>query len=293
MNIPTGSLYILIEYRFCTNNIEVVKIGKTDRTVAERQLDYPKGSKLLGSGAVYNSKNGEDELIRKFTKKFTRYFARSREYYYGNLDQMITYFHKCILKIHKQQMRPIHDESFYKKHKPLPLAHTDKYMPENSNDITDIDDTYIDNISDIDVLDCSDDSNNNVNVQDNQNNIGNIDLSKTAHSNMEIISESVVQKTTKTIQRNSFVNKNLASFCRYVYDTKPDWYLENKKVAMSTIYNAYIEYLDDPDVHIKDSTLSGQLSNLMYSKGQKYRDSKGCAEKKLYSYEKMKQQVGF
>lgn len=307
MNIPKGNLYILIEQRFYIKNKEVVKIGRTDRTVAERKSEYPKDSKLLGSGSVYDSKIGENELIRKFAKKFTQYFAKSREYYYGNLDQMITYFYECVTKIYKHQTRLIHNTSFYKNHKPLPLAHEDKYIPKENYETKDNtnNDIYIDNISNVDnisdvgnildvdnISDVDDISNievlNSLNIGDsnNQDNIE-IDLINpfdTKCSNTLSIIKSAVQKATKKKEAKTPTN-----FCKLVYETQPEWYEEGKKVLMSVILDEYIKYSGDDSM--TDSALSRKLNGKMFDKS--IRTVGVGTFKELYSYEDMKEAVGF
>jgi hypothetical protein len=118
--------------------------------------------------------------------------------------------------------------------------------------------------------------------------------------NGDVINGGIVNKgnitiKNKTITNNVYqsTNKNPKDFCKYVYETRPEWYIENTKVRMSIIYDAYIEYLDDEDTFVKDSALSRSLGDLMFSKGQKYRDHIGNSQKKLYTYEIMKKQAGF
>lgn len=229
MNTPTGNLYILIEPRFYIQNKDVVKIGRTDRTVFERLLDYPKDSKILGFGSIYDSKIGENKLIRKFTKKFTRYFAKSREYYYGNLDQMVAYFHKCVFKIYQSQTRSLHDVSFYENHKPLPLVHGDKYVLENSNKTNedqhigsdknsgedpneDINETLADNILVVDnILDVDDLNSSNVGVSNNQENV-----------------------TQTEDQTDPFID--------HLINNPPEWFVPGETVKYDTLYDEHEEF---------------------------------------------------
>lgn len=119
--------------------------------------------------------------------------------------------------------------------------------------------------------------------------------------NGDVITGGVVNKGNVTIKHKTVTtnnvynssNKNPRDFCQYVYEIQPDWYLENQKVPMSVILDAYLDYLNDPNATVKDSSLSRSLGDLMFAKSQKFRDNMGNAVKKLYTYSKMREQVGF
>lgn len=83
-----------------------------------------------------------------------------------------------------------------------------------------------------------------------------------------------------TLNNNNTTNnsndniKTLKSFYKFIYDTKPEWYKENKQVDFSVIESAYRKYFNDDDTSNK--VISRQLNNKIFTQGDsnKKRDSK-------------------
>lgn len=147
-------------------------------------------------------------------------------------------------------------------------------------------DEYLSNI-DYPVLPDADENDNNDETHDGTD--------KETHEESDLPTPKVVSKQPSNVSNLGTTRsaKSPADFCQYIYEIRPDWYLENQRVNMSVIYNAYIEYLNDPNEFVKDSALSRSLGNLMFAKDQKIRDVFGNSQKRLYSYEKMRKLVGF
>jgi hypothetical protein len=108
-------------------------------------------------------------------------------------------------------------------------------------------------------------------------------------NNGGVINKNVVTKN-KTIINN--VKKNEAktptNFCKFVYETQPEWYEEGKRVLMSLILDEYQKYSGDYD--ITDSSLSRKLNGYMFSKSVR---TIGIGTfKELFSYEEIKKAIG-
>lgn len=78
--------------------------------------------------------------------------------------------------------------------------------------------------------------------------------------------------------------RTLKSFFKHIYDTKPDWYVENGKISIKTIENYYREYFDDYAIiaPMISRILNGKLFNTI-SKAQR------THLKQLVSYNDLKQ----
>jgi hypothetical protein len=103
------------------------------------------------------------------------------------------------------------------------------------------------------------------------NNIVNIDNS--VRTNNTTINNNSEQKTTK-------------SFCKYLYDERPEWYLENKYVDIEIISNAYVEYFGYEN--IARSSISRLLKGKIFNNGMR---TKGVTSKKLFTFAHLKKQL--
>lgn len=101
---------------------------------------------------------------------------------------------------------------------------------------------------------------------------------------------SVIIKNKTIVQKKRKEVKDYNSFCKYVFDNKPDWYRENQMVAVEIIYNEYQKYSGDYEV--RDAVVSRNLGGKMFAKGEGGRDN-GKRAKRLYTYEKMQEEMGF
>lgn len=94
----------------------------------------------------------------------------------------------------------------------------------------------------------------------------------------------IITNTTRTMEV-----KGYDSFCKHVYETRPDWYRENQLVAVEIIYNEYQKYSGDYEV--RDAVVSRNLGGKMFEKGEGGRDN-GKRAKRLYTYERMGEELG-
>lgn len=118
------------------------------------------------------------------------------------------------------------------------------------------------------------------NVQNIQNNtyiINNINGSANTINNGSIISKSSNPKKSK---------KTIASFCKFIYDSKPDWYLENQYVSFDIIEDAYRQYFNDTTTG--KSVISKNLNGYIFSKSTR---SNNTTKKKLFAYDALKNQI--
>jgi hypothetical protein len=77
--------------------------------------------------------------------------------------------------------------------------------------------------------------------------------------------------------------KTLKTFYKFIYDTKPEWYIENKTVSMRTIEDAYRSYF--ADTIISSSVISRKLKGYLFLDAGR---SNGETRKKLVTYETLK-----
>lgn len=85
----TGNLYIIQVREFINKNESVYKIGRTSN-VSQRFCQYPKGSILHLAIYSVNCVKDETELCKLFCRNFTARPDIGREYFEGDLKQMIT-----------------------------------------------------------------------------------------------------------------------------------------------------------------------------------------------------------
>lgn len=107
-----------------------------------------------------------------------------------------------------------------------------------------------------------------------------------------IVNATFINYNNSTTINNSTINintsdqsgiKTLKSFYRYLYDTKPSWYIEDKYVDMKIIGNAYRDYFNDHETHI--TAISKQLRQAMFSNSRR---TSGTTQKKLVTYNALK-----
>jgi len=94
----SGHIYMILEREFISNSdIKVVKIGRTIN-LKSRMKQYPKGSSILYSTTCKNILESEKELINIFKNTFEHRHDFGKEYFKGNVKDMITELHKYFLK---------------------------------------------------------------------------------------------------------------------------------------------------------------------------------------------------
>jgi hypothetical protein len=84
-----GSIYLLREREFIRLQEPTYKIGRTSRNMKQRFRGYPKGSELIVSFEVKNSRQVEKELICMFKVKFIQKVDYGDEYFNGNVNDML------------------------------------------------------------------------------------------------------------------------------------------------------------------------------------------------------------
>lgn len=94
-----------------------------------------------------------------------------------------------------------------------------------------------------------------------------------------------VNKTT--LKSKTKIKKTISTFCRHLYDSKPDWFKEGKFVELEHIENAYKEYFGNEDA--SSSVISKQLKNVVYTDStRKTMNGKSKTYKKLVKRELLK-----
>ncbi len=91
--------YILQEREFIKSGERIYKIGETGRTMKQRMEGYPKGSIVLVSYKVADSRYVESLIFAKFKEKFEQQNENiGKEYFKGDINDMIDLFHKICSK---------------------------------------------------------------------------------------------------------------------------------------------------------------------------------------------------
>jgi len=93
-------------------------------------------------------------------------------------------------------------------------------------------------------------------------------------------------RTNNTTINNNSEHKTTNTFCKYLYDERPEWYSENKYVDIEIISNAYIEYFGYEN--IARSSISRLLKGKIFNNGMR---TKGVTSKKLFTFAHLKKQL--
>ena len=83
-----GYIYLVWEREFVNKKEDVYKIGMT-QNIMKRMSQYPKGSKMLFSIFTDNIQSTENDLKRRFCDDFKARSDIGREYFQGNINEMI------------------------------------------------------------------------------------------------------------------------------------------------------------------------------------------------------------
>jgi hypothetical protein len=86
-----------------------------------------------------------------------------------------------------------------------------------------------------------------------------------------------INKSAKTTK------KSIKTFCKYLYETKPEWYIEDTFVTINTIETAYRDYFNDYDT--AKSMISRQLNGILFNRNMR---TNGITKKKLVSFDILK-----
>lgn len=92
-----------------------------------------------------------------------------------------------------------------------------------------------------------------------------------------------VLPASNAVQKNVVVKKSLKTFYKFLYDTRPPWYLENTLVSMDIIELAYRKYFNDNATTA--SVISRKLNGKLFVTGSR---PGGIVKKKLIPYDTLK-----
>lgn len=98
----------------------------------------------------------------------------------------------------------------------------------------------------------------------------------------------IIQNNSHNTNNNTNINVNtddsLANFYKYIYDTKPAWYKENKSIEFSIIEQAYRKYTGDKTKTkiVMSRQMNGKLFNSIPGTTR-------CSKKTLVSYDELKE----
>jgi hypothetical protein len=101
------------------------------------------------------------------------------------------------------------------------------------------------------------------------------------------ISTAIGTSINSNIKNKTKIKKTISTFCRHIYDTKPDWFKEGNFVELDHIENAYKEYFGNEDV--LSSVIAKQLKGVLYTESsRKTKDGKTKTYKKLVKRDALK-----
>lgn len=252
-------IYLIRPREFLRLNESTYKIGKTTQHPNNRLGTYPLGSEICVVFSVTDCHEMEKRLIRRFKQLFIHRKDYGAEYFTGSVYHMKMVILQEIMAYEMDQhlnnidcpMEPNDEEQ-----NDYPDSdEQSELIPLSSPQIEPKDDT-----SDSEMID---------------------DLPAPKMHELKH-----VQKNTRfpTVQ-----TKTPITFCKFVYDTKPNWYKEDAQVLMSLILEEYQKYSGDYEA--TDSALSRKLNGRMFTRSTR---TIGIGTfKKLYSYADLKRNAGF
>jgi len=243
-------IYLIYPIRFLEQNEPTYKIGKTTTNVCEYlNKKYLKTSKVIFTSEVINCHKLEKEIINLFDKIFVKRKDVGLEYYTGNVDDM----KEIIMSLVKKEKHVA--KALYN------LPKVIQYVKAKQEYIKTLSEHTLDEISESDNID-------EISESDNIDEISDSD-------NIDEISE------INNIDNNNESNeiKNIKTFCKYIYDTKPTWYKPGEFVNVKYIENFYNEYFHEKNTY--PPSISKLLKNKVFDKGKRV---KGITMKKLLPY---------
>jgi len=251
-------IYLLRPREFYRHNEATFKIGKTARNPEARLREYSKGSDLILIMKVDNCDITERKIISLFDKIFVKRLEYGLEYYSGDVDKMRNEICTIVLSEVSQKNAIKQKETINKN-----IIIDKKSFAENKYKANDLlTDHFTLNDQNAMVNDINDDI------------IDDIDVTG---DNIKIELSYVTEKIT-----TERVTKTIASFCKYIYDTKPPWYMEDELVDFSFIEQAYKSYFNDNNA--TRATISRQLHGVLFSNGKRFN---GVTKKNLFPYSKL------
>lgn len=256
-------IYLIRTREFADQNEPTYKIGKTTQPPNSRMQGYPMGSEIFQFTKVYDCHILEKKIITKFHKLFVHRKQFGKETFTGNVNAMRRVINREIdedeMERENNAINTIIRENIAKKILQQQINKTKTPdLLEGTSIIHITDETDEDSIENSDSMESQDSyecKTNNVPIKDNN-------ISKSAR-NPE-------KKTLKT-------------FCRYLYETRPSWYVENTYVDIDFIESAYRLYFSDR--HTNKPVIAKRLKNFLYDKSRR---TKGVTEKRLLSFSALK-----
>lgn len=94
-------IYLLIEREFIKTNENIYKLGRTNSEINIRFLQYPKNSKLLFYTQVFDCIITEDIIIKECCKLFIQRKDIGKEYFEGDINEIIKVISDICLKYPK------------------------------------------------------------------------------------------------------------------------------------------------------------------------------------------------
>jgi len=257
------TIYLLRTREFINANEPTYKIGKTIQTMERRLAGYPKGSEVCLTRKVHNCHEVERQIISTFHKSFVFRKEYGNEYFTGNFNDMcfiinhivwqedLNHRNVAINKIIRQNIKNKEEESLIK-------INGDPYL------FTGTEQFFEDMIENVDI------SEHDAEMMD------------------DLDSLPIVETKTKVIVTNTRIiskqtRKTLETFYEYLYDTRPEWYLEEKFVSFDVIEEAYRTYFADNTSTVM--VISRMLNGELFTSGTR---SSGVTKKKLVSYDTLR-----
>jgi len=261
-------IYLLWPREFAKHNEATYKIGKTIRDPHKRLAEYAKGSELILVVKVDDCHSMETSLIKLFDIRFVKRTEYGNEYYSGDVERMryeifMAIINESMLKqclkqkeIVVKNIETLEDE--YENTKPSTPKLLKELIPLNDVSID-----YSDNESNGDLEERNeyDDVKKEVHIVETNNSI-----------NVNIQLPPIKNKQKK-------VKRTIKTFCKYIYDNKPTWYLEDQFVDMDIIIREYKAYFNDKST--TKNMVSRLLNDKIFSKSAR---SNGVTKKKLFPY---------
>jgi len=263
-------IYLLWPREFVKHNEATYKIGKTTRNPHKRLSEYAKGSELILVVKVDDCHTMEITLIKLFDIRFVKRTEYGNEYYSGDVERMryeifMAIINDSMLKqclkqkdIVTKNIETLNNESEQNR----------QSTPKLLKEMIPLTDISIDHLDD--------ESNGDLKEQTDIEDVESIKELNTVEKNHSINVNIHINKLIKRTE--SVPMKTLKSFYKFIYDTRPDWYLERKTVDIDIIADAYREYFENKV--ITSANVSRILKNLFMSSVR----SNGVTKKRLVDF---------
>jgi len=258
-SIKLEYVYLIREREHIRQSEQIYKIGKTTQVPNSRLAGYPKGSEVYMFMNVKNCTTVEDEIIRQFDIKFQQKPENGREYYSGDVCEMMeSITHIANICNNKNYTKP---ESSIVNHI--------IYITGNNNNITMESGKNFEIRSKIDNLTDKLENNEDLIVlSDNTNNV-------TCDKIVNIVDDEILDSD------ELFMNQ----FIEYIKQKKPKWYTGGSWMFINDLYEKFNEKHDSSMSINKFSRES--YGRLFIKKEVKYIDKKQGRAVLLFKLDKL------